>query len=297
MPNITSRQVILLGVTYIINITLIHVPSQLAGYGRQHAYLSFLVAGLVVALLLLVLTRSANRFPGQDLFQSLTSRFPIIGRFIGLLYLLFFFFILTRDMRSISDFTNVLLLPNTPIFVIGLCVATTVVYIVRGGLRTLIGITELYGPILIIVVFFMVFVVFKDFNTGYLKPVLYIDWAGVGKGSWIAFSYLGQVLALPFICSGKNYRYRHGLYSLLIGTGLLTLIILMLLLILGAPITERMMYPTYELVRQLRVTDFLDRFDLILVALWFPAALLNVAISYTLFVMVLRRSSPLFPVK
>jgi len=75
----------MLGITYILNTTLIHVPSELANYAKQHAYLSFFPAGLVVALMFLLLSKSANRSAGKDLFQSLNGRYKVIGRVITIL--------------------------------------------------------------------------------------------------------------------------------------------------------------------------------------------------------------------
>lgn len=279
MQKITPRQIVLLGVTYIINIALVHVPSQMANYAKQHAYLTLFPAVIVVTLMLFLLTRSAKRFPGKDLFQSLTSRYKVIGRVIGFLYLLFFFGILVRDVRTLAEFTNVVLLPLTPIFIISLCIVATVILIARGGMQTVSGIVDLYGPIMIAIVGLLPIVVFKDFDLGYIKPYFYVDWIGVSKGSWMILPYLGQILALPFIFTIKDYRFRHGLYALFIATVVMVLLMMMILLLVGVPISESLMFPSYELTRQVQITDFLDRFDLLLVALWFPAALLNVAIS------------------
>ncbi|MCJ8012847.1 endospore germination permease [Paenibacillus sp. KQZ6P-2] len=279
MEKTTRRQIVLLGFTYVINITLVNIPSQVISSAEQYAYLSFILAGAVVLLMLFFLTRSSMRFPGQDLFQSLTCRFPIMGKAIVLLYMLFFFMILVRDIRTMADFTNVILLPITPILIISLCITATVVYLARGDVKTVLGITELYGPMMIIIVIVMPFIVMRDFDFDLMRPLLHVNWKGVAEGGWLSISYIGQILILPFIFHSKDYKFKHGLYSMLISLAILTILILMTILLLGIHVSGRLMYPTYELVRQLRVTDFLDRFDLIVVALWYPAILLNLAIS------------------
>lgn len=279
MQKITPRQIVLLGVTYVINITMVNMPSQVINQAHQHAYLSYILAAAVVLAVLFFLTRSSMRFPGQDLFQSLTSRFPFIGKGIVALYLLFFFMILVRDIRIMADFTNVILLPITPILIISLCITATVIYIARGGARTLLGITELYGPTMIVVVVLMPIIVLRDFDFGWIRPFFFVQWKGVAEGGWLSISYIGQLIILPFIFSSKDFKYKYGLYAMLISLGILTILILMTILLLGVHVAGRMMYPSYELVRQLRITDFLDRFDLFVVALWYPAVLLNMAIS------------------
>jgi len=279
VQKITARQIVLLGMIYVINTTALNVPNQLVSRAHQHAFISFLVSGALILVLLYMLTRSSLRFPGQNLFESLISRFPALGRVLVVLYMLFFFMILVRDIRIVSDFTNVVLLPITPLLITALCVTATVIYIARGGARTVLGITELYGPIIIIVFALMPVIALRDFNFGLMRPLLHVDWGRVTEGSWISVAYIGQMLILPFIFSGKDFRFKYGFYATLLVVGMLAAAVIMDILLLGVEITERMMYPTYELVRQLRITDFLDRFDLIVVALWYPGMLLNLAIS------------------
>lgn len=246
---------------------------------KQHTYITYLAAAILFMGVLWMLSRSAKRFANQDLFQSLVSRFPVIGRGIGFLYLMFFLFILTRDLRIMVDYTRVILLPNTPFIVTSLLIIATVVFIVRGGPRTLISLSEIMGPIVIVAIFFMLIMLFKDFHLANMMPFFHMDIPGVGEGTWLVLSSSGQIIMLPFIISSKDYRYRDPLYSLVIGTLLIVLVVLMLVLVIGVPVAERLMYPSYELVREIRVADFLDRFDLILVSLWYPFILINMAIS------------------
>ncbi|CAM2924735.1 endospore germination permease [Paenibacillus sediminis] len=277
--QITNRQVVLLGAMCTFNITLMHIPVQVTKYAKQHAYLSYLAAGLVVLLAVWLLVRTLKRFNNQSILQALVSRFPSVGRIIALLYLLFYFFIVARDLRMLTDFTNVVLLPSTPLFVVEFIMIATIVFVTRGGMKVLTGMTNIFGPVLILTTLFMPFILVKDFDYSLLMPVLHIDYAGVGKGSWFAFSYLGEIIAFPLILSSQTFRFKDGLLGLLCGVGLLMLLIVLTFLLIGAPLTTRMTYPTYELVRQLEITDFLDRFDILLVAIWFPTVITKIAVS------------------
>ncbi|MGF7048912.1 spore germination protein [Paenibacillus sp. DS2015] len=277
MNRITSRQIVILGIIYVLPFAIDRVSAIMPA--KQHIYISYILATTVFIVILWMLMRSAKRFPNQDLFQSLTIRFPVLGRGIGYLYLLFFLYILARDIRIMNDYTNVILLPETPLFFIAICLVVTVVFITRGGIQTLFSLTELLGPIFMWGLLFMVILLFKDFNVGNVMPILDLDMKGIGQGTWLVLSSTGQIIALPFIISSKDYRYRDPLYSLLIGTFLVILVAVMLILVVGVPIAERLMYPTYELVRQVRITDFMDRFDLLLVSLWYPLILINMAIT------------------
>lgn len=277
MTKITHRQIIILGIVYMLPFVINEVRSLSAA--KQHTYITYLVAAIIFAGILWMLSRSAKRFPDQNLFQSLTARFPVMGRGICFLYFLFFFYILARDIRVMVDYTNVVLLPNTPLVVIALCIVATVIFIARGGARTLISLSELMGPLFILALLFMLIMLFKSLNISNLMPILHLNIPKVSEGTWLVLSSTGQIIVLPFIVSSKNYRYRDLLNSLVISTLLIVLVVLMLLLVIGVPVAERLMYPSYELVREIRIADFLDRFDLLLVALWYPLILINMAIS------------------
>ncbi|HEY2494583.1 MAG TPA: endospore germination permease [Paenibacillus sp.] len=277
MEKITYRQIVILGIIYMLPFAINQISPSPILPAKQHTYVSYMLAALIFVVILWMLMRSAKRFPNQDLFQSLTARFPVLGRGIGFLYLLFFFYILARDIRVMVDYTNVILLPGTPLFFIALCLVSTATYMTRGGIRTLTSLTELLGPIFIWSLFFMLVVLFKDFDMEYIMPIFHFNIPGIGEGTWLVLSSTGQIIALPFIISSKDYRYRDPLYSLLIGTLLIVMVAVMLLLVLGVPVAERLVYPSYELVRQVKITDFLDRFDLVLVSFWYPLILINMA--------------------
>ncbi|OAB42850.1 GerAB/ArcD/ProY family transporter [Paenibacillus glacialis] len=277
MNKITPRQIILLGIVYMLPFVINGIRS--ISIAKQHTYVTYLMAAILFMGVLWMLLRSAKRFPDQDLFQSLVSRFPVIGRGVGFLYILFFLYILTRDIRIMVDYTRVVLLPNTPFIVTSLLIIATVVFIVRGGLRTLISLSEIMGPIVILALFIMLIMLFKDFHLENMMPFFHMDIPGVSEGTWLVMSSSGQIIMLPLIISSKDYRYRDPLYSLVIGTLLIVLVVLTLILVIGVPLAERLMYPSYELVREIRIADFLDRFDLLFVLLWYPFILINMAIS------------------
>ena len=55
-----------------------------------------------------------------------------------------FFFIFARDIRLTGDYVSITLLETTPISIIVLSLLVMAIFIVRGGLGSLIGMVELY---------------------------------------------------------------------------------------------------------------------------------------------------------
>ncbi|MDV2687735.1 GerAB/ArcD/ProY family transporter, partial [Alkalihalophilus lindianensis] len=56
-----------------------------------------------------------------------------------------------------------------------------------------------------------------------------------------------------------------------LGLFLFFLILFLAIVVLGTKIVREATYPSYILVQQINLTDFLDRLDLVIVAVWLPA--------------------------
>ncbi|MNO13440.1 Spore germination protein [compost metagenome] len=296
--KITKRQIFLLGLLCIGSITYMQTFSMVSQTAHQHAFISYIASGLVCLFALWLISFTLKRFSNRNLLQALTERFPIMGRVLLALYLLFLLFISARDIRSIADFTNTVLLNRTPIPILGLLVTTTAVYICQGGIRAFLGLSEVYVPIFILVLGFVILVLARDFHPQYLVPYFSPDWTGILKGAWCTFPYQAEILVLPLVISGKYFKASAGYISLAVGTGMMIVLLLLTQLVLGVPLSGKLIHPGYEMIRHIQITDFIDRFDLLLMALWYPMALGKIAfdlyaLCYTLQMVVPKLSGRL----
>lgn len=296
--KITKRQITLLGVLYIGSISYLHTYTLATQAARQHAVISYIISGLICLLSLWLVSTTLKRFSDRNLLQAMAGRFPIFGRILLVFYLLFLLFICARDIRIISDFTNTVLLNRTPVPILGLMVTATAVYISQGGIRAFLGLSEIYAPIFIASMFFVVLVLLRDIHPTYLVPYFSIDWSGITEGAWFVFPYQAEILVLPLVISGKYYKAISGYVGLAIGTALMVVLLLLSQMVLGIPLVERLIHPGYELIRQIQITDFIDRFDLLLLGFWYPMALSKIAfdlyvLCYTLQIVVPKLSGRL----
>jgi len=292
MERISAYQAGLIGVVCVVAITAIHVPAQMMAFAKQHIYLSCLAGALVSAFSLWLLSRVSFRFPQHDLFEALITRFSAFGRIISFSYLLFFFFVLVRDIRVVTDFTNLFMLQRTPVIVLALLYVISAVLIARGGIEILARMTELFVPIMIILALFFPLLLAKFVNFAAFQPLLDVDWTGVGLGTWYVIPYIGEIILLPFLFVKQTFRARHGLSGLFLGTFLLLIVLVMELLVLGVEITPRMLFPTYALARQIEITDFLDRLDLFMFSLYLPTVMIKISYSLYFICHGLRRVVP-----
>ncbi|WP_145324607.1 GerAB/ArcD/ProY family transporter [Paenibacillus xylanexedens] len=290
--SVTHRQIVLLVLLLCITGTLIQPHAQTIFYAEQHAYLSYVPVVFVMIVSLWLISRVQRRFPNQDLFESLVQRFPFLGRVMGFLYILFFFFVFARDIRLAGDYISITLLENTPISIIVLSLVVMGVFIVRGGLGSLIGMAELYVTLFLLISLIIPFMLIQQVNMDNLMPYFHVDVAGVGKGSWYIFSFYGEMIALPFVVKGSDFRFKSVLWGIIISALLMMLILVETITAIGVPIASRLVYPSYELARQLQISDFLDRFDLALAAVTMPTMITKIAFDLYFVCWGLKRMIP-----
>lgn len=281
MEHSSGRQLGLIGVNCLITVTAIHMPTQVIQAAGPDLWVSFLLAGALLLLLIWCLTRAVARFPNQDLFGALATRFPVAGRLLIFGYMLFFAQVFLRDTRMLIDVIKVILLQQTPLIIIGALVTATTILIARGGAVILGRITELFTTPLIAVTMLIPLMVVRNMDLRHIQPVLSEGLLPPLGGLWYLIGYVGETVLLAVIGTGSALRFRQQAFWVLGGTALIMSSTLSTLLVLGPHVGSRMMFPVYELIRAIFITDFLDRFDLFIVAMWMPAMLIR--ISYSLY--------------
>ncbi|MET3207224.1 UNVERIFIED_CONTAM: spore germination protein [Paenibacillus sp. PvR008] len=293
MKQFTTRQIVLLGVLMEVSITTVHAPAQAADYAHQDAYWTCAIAAIVLCLPIWAMLKLGQRFPDQDLLQAIVSSHPVLGRMLLSVYLILFLIIFARDLRIITDMVEVVLLPLTPLVVISLILLLTLVFMAKGGISTIVNMGEIFVPVLILILLTMPLFFGRNMDFSVLRPFLHPDVGGVAKGSWRMLGYMADIMMLPFVISGKNYNPHSAWLGHLTGTIFMIMIVMLTELVTGIPILSRLFYPSYELARQLQLTDFLDRFDLFVAALTVPTLLTKIGFDlYVISLTVKRMFAP-----
>ncbi|WP_051331230.1 GerAB/ArcD/ProY family transporter [Aneurinibacillus terranovensis] len=282
MEAISERQLILIGAGFVLQATLINVPSQIIKISKQNSWFSIIPAFAVCILSIWLIAKITSRFPHQDLFGVMVNRFKIAGRFLSSLYILFFFIILSRDIRNLTEFINIVLLQRTPLIFIALLVMIPVVVVARGGIEVVARMAELYFPIIVASILILPPILLTKVQFLNFMPIFEKGLVPSLQGSWYFIGYLGDIIILPFLFSHRTFTFREGVYSLLWGSFLTEILLVLTLLVFGPNLTGRFIFPTEELVRQIRLGDFLDRLDLVLVSVWLPTMIIR--LSATLYV-------------
>jgi spore germination protein len=279
MVRLSSRQVVMLGCLMTLNATLASIPSQMVEAAKQDAIFAYPLALAAVIFSWWVISRVMNRFPSRDLYAALVERYPYLGRMIGAGYISFFFVISMRDYHQLGSFINYSLLPRTPIIILLLILAVCSAWVARPGVVIIARMTEIYQTFLVIVILMLPLLLVREFQLRNVQPIWEYGGIPVLKASWYAVAYIGELIGLAFLSKNESFPFRQGMYGLLWGVGLLQLLIFLCVGVLNPELTSRFIYPNHHLIREIRITDFLDRFDVFIVGIWIPAMMVKTCVN------------------
>lgn len=277
MEIISHRQAKLLGILLAMDGMLISLPNRVFQLAERDAWMAYLLALPVVLALLWLQTRIASRFPGKNLFQIVVLRRPVIGRVLALPVLLFILLVIIRDVRTLSEFVTVELLAYTPVPVICALIMLAVVVTVSSRFEVICRMSEIWLPLMLVFLALVPVLLFPEFEVRHTLPILEKGFLPVLQGSWYTIAAMGQILLLPLLLPSNQFRMRDGVVSLAVAWITMEWLNLCILLSMGSAVASKLQNPFYELVRLIRVTDFLDRFELPLDMIYIPLMITKMA--------------------
>jgi spore germination protein len=278
LEKISDRQLTLIGANFVLAATLISVPAQVIEVAKENAWFSIFPVIAICTISLWLLSKIMARFPDQDLLTAMVSRYSILGRALTFFYLAFFFVSLTRDIRNATELINGILLRHTPLAAVTFLIALTVILIARGGAETGARLVELYFPVVALAIIMLPILLLGKIDVRNAVPPFEEGMATPLKGSWYLVGYIGEIIVLPFLYSNRTFTFRKSFYGFLMGCFLFEIAMVLIQLVCGYELASRLTYPTHELIRHIRLGDFLDRFDLPLLSIWLPSLIIKLGI-------------------
>ena len=278
--NISNLQITILAANFIFAATLVTTPQALIDLSMQNTWL---VPLLLFVFLFVFIQFTFLGFKKIKNYNQLWNSKYFLAKGTALLVLLLLVHILVRDLRMITAFTSHVLLPLTPQFVITMLFIFTIMYIAWAGMEVVARFTELYGLYLIGVILFTPLALLTQMEFARFQPVLGLQYIpSLLQSAYVGFAWVGELIALIIVITMVK-PIADAKRSLIIGAGLgmflLTLIIFSQISVFGAEIVRFSIFPSYQLAQQVRVTEFLDRLDLVLVAFYYPAIFAKMTFS------------------
>lgn len=271
---INQRQLAWLASSVITSGGIFTLQNVLIRVSEMDAWFSYILSVFYIFVIAAFFGYLVKMFPKLNIFEI---SIHLLGRWggtaVNLLILFHFWQILVQDMAAASKYNSTLLLHNTPLEILVLMPCLYLIYFGRSSVEIVARVNDMFYPLFVIATLLMPLLLSNEFNLRLAMPVLTMPFKQLAFSNLLPIGsagdifILGAFLHMMYNANQIRSAIRHGS---LLGICLFTLLIFLVLTVLGPKMPANFIYPAYNLVQVIHVTDFLDRLDIVLMTIWLP---------------------------
>lgn len=280
--QISTNQFVWMLVGIITSYSIAFVPGILLQVTQPDGLISILLAWGSDVALALVYAYMGLRFPRQTFVQyASTVLGPWLGKPVGLMFPLFFWFVSALLLRWSSEMLVDLFLPGTPTLVVLATTLLVVAYGARAGLETVARAAEVMAPLFILIIGVLLLLVAPQMRFEFVPPMLEDGWGPPLRGVPLVLSFLAICIMMGMFQAYQNEPHRAWfakLSAVSIGSLVLAGIVLASIALLGPEAASASMYPDLAVVRVVAIGEFVERIDMLWMATALGAAVLSLSI-------------------
>lgn len=270
--SITKFQLFFILIQGQIGIGLLSLPHDVQKTANGSAWISTIVAGIAVQLILTIYWLLLRRFP-NTIFTTITQK--ILGRFLGrvLNFVIYLYFILIGSFSAVLfiRLVNAWLLPLTPPWVLSIIILIASIYLTISDLRIIARFFVLASSLLLLLLCMAFLSFFLDKEFQYILPIGYSGIKNILMGSNNSLlSMLGfesTLIIFPFILNNKKGVLKTISLSNLFITSFYTFFIFLCLIIFSPSQLVLIREPILYLFKGLHY-NMIDRLDLVFISIW-----------------------------
>lgn len=289
MPDyrVSGRQLAWMVAAFIVAPCIINMPQFMARLAIMDAWITQLLPVVYGFAVSYVLYQLAKAYPGKNFFEiNLLIGGKIVGGMINILFLLHIWFVLARNTTLFVAFVKTNLLLRTPYEISLFLLIIVLIYYGKTSLEVSARVNDMFFPVLALTILTIPLLLSNDINIYQMQPIMTEPALDLGFANALASSWYADVSIfaafLPAISNPKTLytSLRHGLT---LAAVLITWVVLSGVCVLGPTLMARQNYPTYTLIQQIHITDFLDRVELFIFSVYFPTFIVSIAIAFLAF--------------
>ncbi|NMD70906.1 endospore germination permease [Bacillus sp. DNRA2] len=281
--RISNTQAAMLAITSLTIIGHLILLTVILSQSRQDGWIAAIFGTILGLIGIFALVKLAQYFPGQSLIEILFKHFSWVGKFLGTLYLIYFFIMVTLGTRLFTE-AYARIMPETPNWAFVTIILLLTSFIVYRGLETLGRLNQIMLPVLVLVAISVVFLTMgnqKDYSN--LLPIMGNGVRPVAIGSLSVMGWFGEFVVMGMILPYVQRPEK------LVKTGFWTAVVT-LIFFLG-PITgpvalfgpveaAKMAFPTFSEVRYISAGDVINRFDTIAILFWTVGSMIRISVFF-----------------
>ena len=290
---ISGRQLTALIFTFIIATATFAVPAFVTTNAGRDGWLSIVIASLVGILVVFVVISLAKRYPELtpiEYSEVILGKF--LGKFVALIFLLFYIHITAIIAREVSFKINYNLMLGTDIELITLFIFLTTSYAVKRGLEVITRVNILIILITILMVIICTVLLIKEIQLDLLTPFLSRGIKPVLNDAVTPAGWFAEVVAIafliPFINKKRDVFFSASLGVLLTGLVLVFFVVLAIS-ILGADLTQNMTFPIIKIVRIINIGNYIQNIEEFFLIPWILMSFVKLCFFYYLTSLIVAR--------
>jgi spore germination protein (amino acid permease) len=283
--KVSNLQLMFLVANFIFSSSVISLPQIIVEISGQNGWLVPIILLPIFLLIILVIFGSKKKSDFLKKMFIIGEKSSFWEKAFIIFFLLLVVLTFVRDLRGLIDFVASVLLPNTPINVLMVLSIFVIAYIGMSGIEVISRINMIYFVVLIFIVLMLPLLLMNEWELQNLQPLPSFQRViSIVHTIYFSFSWLAEMLFFLIIIANVNpvpQAKKAVLAGSCLGLLLFFIILFLQLSVLGTKIVREATYPTYILIQQINLTDFLDRIDLVIVVVWMPTLIAK--LSYLLF--------------
>lgn len=284
--KISTKQLVFFLVTTVISTADVFLPSFVALAAKQDSWISVIISFFVSSSIFVFYYKLAMMFKEEILFSYVDK---IVGSFLGkvisFLYLLFILHGISLVMRELIEIMVNAFMPHTPPIVFYVVLMVSVMYTVSKGFLAIVKLNELLFPFGMLLLAFVIALDLPKVDMRNFLPILENGIMAPIIGSVLITPFMLETVIILFIfphISQKEKALKGGIVSL----GILALSMMLGVLaigIFGAKTAANFQFTALEMVRNIRISDYIQRFDSLVMAMWLMGIYIKIVIFTYLF--------------
>lgn len=281
--EITPIQTYIILVSIMIGTGILGLSRVVAEVSRQDAWISVLLNGLFISLIIIIIIYTISKFPQFNFLEYVCHLLSKpIGYIITIAFIAYSILATGTIMRFLAEMIGTWFLPKTPSYIIILIIAITVVYMTRNGLTVLARFNEVIAFLLIPFVL-LVFVGLSELNFIHIRPIggsgIKNIIAGVVPSFYAFGGYEVMMVIYPYISNKKKPILKYSVLAILLVTLFYSAIVFFHIALFGPDEIQRVLYPA---INYLGAVDFplVERMEIFFTFFWTFTVLATAGLQY-----------------
>ena len=269
----------------LIGTSLLLMPSITTRLAGNDMWMTPLLAMFAGYFIVWITFRLHAMFPGLR-FTTYLGRIigSVPGKIAGLLFMVFHLHITAATVRDYVEFMSTSFFEKTPMAVLIVTMVFVCGLAVRGGLETIARCAQLFIPAILLLLALDLFLLLPDLEFQYLLPFMEKGAWPVAQGTLIVDGWFCQFMLVAFLYPAireqdRKIALRTGHWTVAAVAAIMLVVNLFILMVLNG-IAAKTNYPVLFATRLIRVADFIEHVESIILIIWVLGAFIKISLYY-----------------